>query len=59
MSAKEYLERCLRTYERIHARYMATSVFTDEGKAIKLALGLAREQYMRAYKDANPTHIVF
>lgn len=48
----------LREYEAAHARWMNTSIFTDEGKEAKRIKDEAKARYEAAYMAANPTHIL-
>jgi hypothetical protein len=49
----------LREYKAAHKTWMNASVFTEDGKQAKTALGAARHKYIEATKAAHPSWIVF
>ena len=53
------LQKASREYHGLHAVWMNTSVFTEEGKRIKAELAVKREAYLSEYRKVNPTHIAF
>ena len=54
------LANALREYETAHKRWMDTSIFRPaaERGTVTMRKNEARDKYEKAYKAANPTHIL-